>query len=211
MPVVAFDALEWHSAPMPGGNGPVELARLPQLDDQAFRAFVRFPAGWARPGAGHYAVPEEFLILDGDLSLNGTTWKTGGYAWIPAHYVRSGSSSVGGCLAFAWFGGLPRWLAGDAATPAIDALVHFAHWRAASETGPGTHALRAGPEHSTWIVEPAAAQPAALPGDARESLCLQDNAWAWKDPADLAVNLPGTLLVRLRSAPGRPAYNSTNQ
>ncbi len=197
MPVLAFDALAWHGAPMPGSNGPVELARLPQLDDQAFRAFVRFPAGWARPGAGHYAVAEEFLILAGDLSLNGITWKSGGYAWIPARRVRTGSSSAGGCLAFAWFGGAPRWVAGAAATPALDTGVHFAHWRAAPETGPGMHLLRAGPEHSTWIVE---AQPAVLPEAAQEALCLQDQAWSWREPADCATHIAGTLMVRQRPA-----------
>lgn len=202
---------------MPGSNGPVELARLPQQDDQALRAFVRFPAGWARPGAGHYAVAEEFLILDGDLSLNGITWKAGGYAWIPARRVRIGSSSAGGCLAFAWFAGAPRWLAGEAATPAIDATVHFAHWRDAPETSPGMHALRAGPEHSTWIIE---SELAVLPAAAQETLCLQDHAWSWTEQADSATCVGVTHMVRQQTAiaaerqqqvHGRPAYNSTDQ
>ncbi len=207
MPVLAFDALEWHSAPMPGSNGPVELARLPQLEDQAFRAFVRFPAGWARPGAGHYVVPEEFLILDGDLSLNGITWNTGGYAWIPARRMRSGSSSAGGCLAFAWFGGTPRWLAGEAAMPAIDAGVHFAHWcdapqRAISEAA-YVRELRAGVEHSTWLVEQAGPDAFPKQGNSYETLRLQDRSWSCSEQAGATADQAGVVLVRarIRAAP----------
>ena len=202
MPVVAFDALEWHSAAMPGSNGPVELARLPQQDDHALRAFVRFPAGWSRPGAGHYMVPEEFLILDGDLSLNGITWETGGYAWIPALRVRSGTHSGIGCLAFAWFGGVPRWITGEPATVVMGCDVRFTHWRAAPETssGSGAYALRADPEHSTWIIEPSTSQPVALPDEAWETLRLHDNTWSWKDAVDPVIECPGLLLVRAQSA-----------
>ena len=203
MPVVAFDALEWHSAAMPGGNGPVELARLPQLDDQAFRAFVRFPAGWARPGAGHYAVPEEFLILDGDLSLNGITWNTGGYAWIPARRVRSGSSSVGGCLAFAWFGGLPRWVAGEAVVPTNDAAVNFAHWRDAPqrEMGAGLRAreLRTGTEHSTLLVEQAMHDIFPNLGAGYETLRLRDRAWSCNEAVEAMTDDSGALLLHMPS------------
>jgi hypothetical protein len=48
---------------MPGGSGPVEIALLPRLPDEGFRAFVRFPRLVA-PEVGHYAVPEEFLVLE---------------------------------------------------------------------------------------------------------------------------------------------------
>ena len=203
MPVVAFDALKWHSAPMPGSNGPVALARLPHLDGQALRAFVRFPAGWARPGAGHYAVAEEFLILDGDLSLNGITWKTGGYALIPARRVRSGSSSAGGCLAFAWFGGPPRWVAGEALAQASETDVSFAHWRDAPqrEMDDGLYAreLRVGAEHSTWLIEQA--RPGIFPKlDASlETLCLRDLAWSCDKVVATMTDDAGALLLRVSS------------
>ena len=44
---------------MPDGSGPVRLAALPVLGDRAFRAFVKFPAGWSRPSTGYYLVDEE--------------------------------------------------------------------------------------------------------------------------------------------------------
>ena len=203
MPALTFAALDWQSAAMPGSNGPVELARLPSMDDNAFRAFVRFPAGWARPGAGHYAVPEEFLVLEGGLSLDGRTWHAGGYAWIQAGRVRTGSRSTAGCLAFAWFGGPPRWVVGDAAAPATDVDLQLAHWRDAplSDLGDGLHArvLRAGTEHSTWVVEEAALGKLAKLGAACEALSLVDHTWTWNEPADATASRGGALLVRTRS------------
>ena len=105
---------------MPGGSGPVEIALLPRLADNAFRAFVRFPRGWSRAEAGYYEVPEEFFVLEGELGLNGRTFGRGGYAWIPAWQERRDLKSATGCLVFAWFGGAPRWIAGappQAASP----------------------------------------------------------------------------------------------
>ncbi|MGQ0653092.1 MAG: hypothetical protein ACT4P4_12645 [Betaproteobacteria bacterium] len=66
---------------MPGGSGPVQLARLPKLADNGFRAFVRFPAGRTR------AEPRSLLRSDP------------------------------GCLVFAWFAGVPRWVAGAPKEP----------------------------------------------------------------------------------------------
>lgn len=114
---LAFASLTWREAPMPGAS-PVQMALLPKLPDGAFRAFVRFPAGWSRPDVGHYAVAEEFLVLEGGIGLNGRKWKTGELAWIPAWTVRRDLQSASGCLVFAWFGGTPRWIPGKPAQPA---------------------------------------------------------------------------------------------
>lgn len=114
---LTFASLTWREAPMPGAS-PVAMALLPKLPDGGFRAFVRFPAGWSRPDAGHYAVAEEFLVLEGELALNGKRWKSGDLAWIPAWTVRRDLGSTTGCLVFAWFGGTPRWLPGEPARAA---------------------------------------------------------------------------------------------
>ena len=145
MAAAAFASLQWTSAPMPGSDRPVQLARLPAASDGAFRAFVRFPAGWHRADAGHYAVAEEFLVLEGALHLNNFTWKAGGYAWIPAHQPRHDLGSRNGCLVFAWFGAAPRWIPGAPAQTG-DALIRFAHWREAPEG-----LLYDGPEHRSTI------------------------------------------------------------
>jgi hypothetical protein len=113
---LAFASLTWREAPMPGA-APVEMALLPKLPDGGFRAFVRFPPGWSRPDVGHYAVAEEFVVLEGSLSLTGQTWTVGGHAWVPVFARRHNLGSQTGFLVFAWFGGTPRWIPGDPTQP----------------------------------------------------------------------------------------------
>jgi hypothetical protein len=102
--------LEWRSVPMPGASGPVEVSLLPSKDGFVFRAYVRFPPGWARPGPGHYAVAEEFELLEGDLAMNGEAWRAGERIVIPAGRTRVDTRTVNGCLALACFAGDPRWI-----------------------------------------------------------------------------------------------------
>jgi hypothetical protein len=113
---LSFASLTWREAPMPGAPA-IEMALLPRLPDGGFRAFVRFPKGWARPDVGHYAVAEEFVVLEGALSLNGQMWNAGAPAWIPAFQRRQDLGSATGCLVFAWFGGTPRWIPGEPTQP----------------------------------------------------------------------------------------------
>lgn len=94
---------------MPGSSGPVQLARLPDLDDGRFRAFVRFPRGWSREGPGHYPVKEEFIVLEGTLAIGDKRWQARDIVCIPAHAARSSTRAGKGCLAFAAFEGAPRW------------------------------------------------------------------------------------------------------
>jgi hypothetical protein len=103
---------------MPGANAPVQLARIPHGDLGGFAALVRFPPGWSRPAAGYYAVEEQFVLIEGDLGFNGTIWRAGSSACIPARRVRAASHSPSGCLALVWFAGPPRWIPGE---PAADA------------------------------------------------------------------------------------------
>jgi hypothetical protein len=122
---LSFASLTWREAPMPGAS-PVQMALLPKLPDGGFRAFVRFPVGWSRPDVGHYAVPEEFLVLEGELSLNGETWNRGELAWIAAWTLRRELRSASGCLVFAWFGGTPRWIPGEPTAKADARRTHDA-------------------------------------------------------------------------------------
>jgi hypothetical protein len=202
MPTLAFDTLEWKIAPMPGSSGPVELARLPDLHDRAFRAFVRFPAGWSRPSAGHYAVPEEFFVLSGDLTLNQQTWHAGGFARISAGRVRSGSHSISGCLAFAWFGAAPHWKAGEPSVPATDTDANFRHWLEAPlrNLPDGTRAreLFACQNHRTWLLEGVMAHAMVSGDSAYEALNLRNHNWSWNEPIDSQASPTETILVRMR-------------
>ena len=130
---------------MPGAT-PMQMALLPKLDDGGFRAFVRFPKGWSRPAVGHYAVPEEFIVLQGSLTLNAKTWNAGEHAWIPAFERRHDLASARGCLVFAWFGGTPRWIPGEPTQPA--SAIRHRSWieggRFGRETGSVTESLDLG-------------------------------------------------------------------
>jgi hypothetical protein len=152
----AFASLSWREAPMPGAPS-VEMALLPKLPDGAFRAFVRFPKNWSRPDVGHYAVAEEFVVLEGSLSLNGRTWHAGGHAWIPAFERRRDLGSASGCLVFAWFGGTPRWIPGEPTQPVSDK------------------------RHRSWIEGNRFIREFA-PDAPRETLDLGDKTWRYSVP-----------------------------
>ena len=160
---VAFASLTWRDAPMPGAS-PIRMALLPKLEDGAFRAFVRFPPGWAREQRGHYEAAEEFIVLEGDLALDERDWNEGGYAWIAPWRARTHLRSKGGCLVFATFSSTPRWIAADPAREA-EPDVTYAHWRGAPRDEIG-HRLRAG----TWVT-PHPPQPC-------ETLDLRSFAWS---------------------------------
>ena len=151
---LAFASLSWREAPMPGAS-PVQMALLPKLPDGAFRAFVRFPPGWWRADVGHYAVAEEFLVLEGEISLNGKTWKKGELAWIPSWQRRQDLGTKAGCLVFAWFGGTPRWIPGEPTQAA------------------------GGPRNRTSIE---GGELIRLAGGLRETLNLADYAWRVTPP-----------------------------
>ena len=152
---LSFASLIWREAPMPGAS-PVAMALLPKLPDGGFRAFVRFPAGWFRPDVGHYAVAEEFLVLEGELALNSKSWKSGDLAWIPAWTLRRDLGSRSGCLVFAWFGGTPRWIPGEPAQAA------------------------GGARNRTSIAGRELVR--VLPGESRETLNLDDYRWSATPP-----------------------------
>ncbi|NVI92765.1 cupin domain-containing protein [Actinomadura sp. BRA 177] len=103
--------LEWHPYTIPGSAPQVELARLrANRETGSFLALVRFPAGWARPGSGHYRCGEEFTVLEGELQVSGVTYRAGDAAWIPAGRERHDSRSDAGAMALAWFSGPAEWV-----------------------------------------------------------------------------------------------------
>ncbi len=104
----------WRTVPVDGATYPLQTQRL--AADQASGArtlLVRFPAGFDRPAAGFYAVGEEFLILRGDLIINGQQLGAGDWVSVPAGTVRRGTASATGAVALAWFAGSPIWHEGE--------------------------------------------------------------------------------------------------
>jgi hypothetical protein len=196
MHAAAFASLEWREAPMPGAR-PVRMALLPRLPDGGFRAFVRFPAAWSRPDPGHYAVPEEFLLLDGELRLDGRSLQAGGYAWIPARALRRELSSANGCLAFAWFASAPRWIPGASPEAPAAAEVCFGHW---SEAPDGK--LYRGPGHCSLVVQQH--EVASLATECRTCETLDLHSFDWRLSAAAGRSAGRFLAVEAKRLDHRP-------
>ncbi len=89
---------------MPGSNLPLELRRLDGTGD-AFVIHGRFPADFERAESGGYVVPEEVIILGGELTIEATTYHRGDLISVPANYERTFMATPQGCEFIAWFGG----------------------------------------------------------------------------------------------------------
>jgi hypothetical protein len=179
----------WRSAPMPGANRPIELVRLASVGD-TFAMLGRFPAGFARPVAGGYAVAEEFLVLRGGLEVEGTTVRPGTLCFIPAHHVRSPMRSPGGATVLAWFSGPPVFRPAEELRDSPTAAVAMV---AVVEAGPGTRLLRT--TEADWqVLAPSAFRSVASTVDAVDMALT----WWARVGGDARAGLPeGPVLARL--------------
>lgn len=115
---------------MSGGGATPEIGvkRL-SVDEEsgASTALVELPAGWHRPGTGHYLADEEIYLISGDLTVSGIRYTEHCYSFLPAGYTRTTSFSEGGALALAFFSGRASWIDGEAPAGTLDErrLVRF--------------------------------------------------------------------------------------
>ncbi|WP_296601403.1 hypothetical protein [Nocardioides sp.] len=86
------------------------------------RILGRFPAGFERSVPGGYLAAEEFVVLDGELELEGELFGRGTLSVVPAGYPRTHMRSPQGALVLAWFGGLPEFLPHDALPPCAEQI-----------------------------------------------------------------------------------------
>ncbi|WP_067186121.1 hypothetical protein [Microtetraspora niveoalba] len=214
--VVDLDApgLTWVEVTMPASSGPVRLVRLHA--DRATGAsvsLVRFPAGWARPGTGHYTCAEEFVALDGRISVSGAGFPAGAHKYLPALATRSDSSAgPDGCLAVAWFSGPPVWRDGAASHSAPDRPVASGPVLPDSvlpgSVLPGSVPPGSVPPDSV-LLGSVAELPDRLPGgpadgDAGEEFAaegfdavfVEARTWAYVPAGEPFPDLPGPVLVR---------------
>ncbi|MGW5161146.1 cupin domain-containing protein [Nonomuraea wenchangensis] len=188
--------LAWATVPMPGAAEPVRLVRL-RLDRAtgASVSLVRFPAGWSRPGTGHYACAEEFVVLDGRISVSGMDVEAGTYAYLPPAATRTATAAGGrGCLAVAWFSGAPAWRDGPATgLPGHDPFHGPVHGPV-HRPGPRRERSPAVPGESA-VLSSVADLPERLAD--RVDLLFADVArWAYVPVGEPLPRLPGPVLVR---------------
>ncbi|NUT11397.1 MAG: hypothetical protein HOQ38_13070, partial [Nonomuraea sp.] len=97
---------------MPGATLPV---RVTPLDGST--SLVRFPPAWSRPARGHYLAGEEFVVLEGELSISGVAYRAGQHAWLPAGALRHSGAAPGGALTCTFFAGQATWVPSDLDEP----------------------------------------------------------------------------------------------
>jgi hypothetical protein len=112
--------LPWNAEPLAKARPGVEartLSRDPETG--ACSLLLRYPAGWRRPGLEHLLVDEEFLVLDGSLTVGRFTYGEKGYAHLPVHAVRDGMAAGDtGAIVLTFFSATPAVASGAPTTQA---------------------------------------------------------------------------------------------
>ena len=177
---VVLDAagLPWTEVTMPSSSSPVQLARLhSDRTTKASVSLVRFPPGWSRPGTGHYTCAEEFVVLEGEISVSGSVSTAGAHTYLPSLTSRTASfAGAEGCLAVAWFSGPPVWRDGVA------------------PEGPDPAEVG-----DTVLLESVTEAPGSLSTDDTagfDVLFVEERTWVYVPAGEPFPDLPGRVLVR---------------
>ncbi len=110
---VQSQMLPWRPG-LPGPDRPDVSSKLLSHDDQDGSAttIVRYPAGWSRERREHLTAHEEFLVLEGEIEINGRRYAAHSYGFLPAGFVRESARSSHGAVLLTMFYGEPRSVAG---------------------------------------------------------------------------------------------------
>jgi hypothetical protein len=116
---VQSQALPWREDALPALR-PGVAAKTLSADDEtgACSLLLRVPPGFALPAPQALAADEEFLVLDGDIALDGTRFGPYGYAHLPAGFRRDTLASERGAVLLAFFSAAPQPAAEAAFDPA---------------------------------------------------------------------------------------------
>lgn len=131
---VQSQALPWREDALPAIR-PGVAAKTLSADDEtgACSLLLRVPAGFALAAPQALDADEEFLVLDGDIVVNGTRFGPYGYAHLPAGFRRDTLISAEGAVLLAFFSRTPQAAAEAAFDPAR--LVTIADARTVPYTG----------------------------------------------------------------------------
>lgn len=187
---------EWGTTTISQGTADVEIVRLhADPETKASVSLVRFPPGWQRPVDGHYGVHEEIVIVDGQLELTGVTYRPGDYGFVPKGGLRSMTTTPEGCVALAWFSGVPTWTSSSDDDPKGERChATLADLRVGA---PGL-LLRQSGEGTCWLASGIA--DGAVADVDTENVDLTAWTWAWTDAGESLPPVAGPVLVRRWSA-----------
>lgn len=167
----------WRTVPMDGARLELDVVPLASAADD-FVILARFPAGFVRDVPGGYHAAETFLVLDGELTLDGHEVSRGDLTHVPAELLRKDMRTEGGCLALAWFSGQAKFL------PPAELEVASGSIRTVSVTDVQTGVLLETPE-AVWSIEPST-----------DGECVDTQLRRWSLEG---TGCPGPLLTRRRA------------
>ncbi len=96
--------IPWQKGTYGTGRQDVE-SKILSIDEAGTDAttVVRYPAGWLRDEAEHNTAHEEFLVLDGAITINGMTYDKHCYGFFPKGYTRESAYSARGAVLLTMF------------------------------------------------------------------------------------------------------------
>jgi hypothetical protein len=96
--------LPWQKGIYGPGRDDVEMKML-SIDEKGTDAttIIRYPAGWQRTAPEYCTAHEEFMVLAGDITIDGHTYDTHCYGFFPAGYTREKASSKNGAVLLTMF------------------------------------------------------------------------------------------------------------
>ncbi len=77
-------------------------------DDGASSLLVRYPTNWRLESTSALSVDEEFMVLDGALSIGAEIYGERSYAHLPAGYTRESMATEGGAVVLTFFSRQPH-------------------------------------------------------------------------------------------------------
>lgn len=117
--------LPWQEGLYGRGHQDVECKIL-SIDEKGTDAttIVRYPAGWSRQ-AEHCSAHEEFMVLDGEITIDGQRYDRHCYGFFPAGYTRTSASTAHGAVLLTMFYDKPEYAEGPGASFDEKLLVKF--------------------------------------------------------------------------------------
>lgn len=106
--------LAWETGPL----ADVEIKVLSRDTDSGAASLIqRYPAGWSGAAPYHLEAAEEFVVLEGEIAINGVPYTELTYAHLPARHGRREVRSEGGAVVLSFFDASPAVTRGDGARP----------------------------------------------------------------------------------------------
>ena len=104
--------IPWTKGTYGTGRDDVE-SKILSIDERGTDSttIVRYPAGWSREQPEHNTAHEEFLVLDGAITIDGKTYDRQCYGFFPKGYTREKAHSARGAVVLTMFYDRPTWIA----------------------------------------------------------------------------------------------------